>query len=77
MVAVALNKSSLPYPPKGFAIAFSGFACFVALWNVFLRKPELERESPPIRRGLATEPFGAFYLKNSLEAALDELAAKW
>jgi len=33
-------------------------------------------DSPPIRLGLATEPFGALDLKNSLEAALELLTAK-
>ena len=51
--------------------------CCPVLWKVFLRNPEEERDSPPILRGCATDPFGAFYLKNSLEAALEELAARW
>jgi len=63
VVAVALKSSSL-------------FVEKPLLFLAFLRKPEEVRESPPILRGLATEPFGAFYLKNSLEAALALEAAR-
>jgi hypothetical protein len=59
-VAVALKSRSFPevWPLE---------------WKVFLKKPLLVMESPPMRRGLATEPLGAFCLKNSLEAALELL----
>ena len=54
--------------PNSLAVLFA--------WNVFLKKP-LEVSESPIFLGRATLPFGAFYLKNSLLAALDELAAMW
>ncbi len=59
-VAVALKSKSLP--------EFCPFE-----WKVFLKKPLLVMESPPTRLGLATEPLGAFCLKNSLDAALELL----
>jgi hypothetical protein len=64
LVAVALKSKSFP--------EFWFFD-----WKVFLRKPLLVMESPPILLGLATEPLGALDLKNSLEAALELLTARW
>jgi hypothetical protein len=72
VVAVALKSKSfllVGEVPNSLAVLL---ACY---WNVFLRNPLDDKESPPILLGLATLPLGAFYLKNSLLAALDELAA--
>ena len=57
LVAVALKRRSFLELPE------------TREWVPF-RKPEEVKESrPPRWRGRATEPFGAFCLKNSLEAA--------